>query len=457
MQRHIIHKQKVVLYVAGEAGSHLLQETVSRLLHNGLAERMENILDNAVAADELIRIDKLVIDLNAISSSNFENDFKKAFVNEFEKKLASAIYKTRQENEQVSTPGRLSLADSLIYFLEHGVLPWYASVTDMRTWEQEIITTFSNQEWQAILLFLRQNYKTLPYSLNRFILQFSDSILEKTFFAISQLQNWDVFYKEVMGIKAGADSLRRLRHQFWLSAFKVLFGYRFTNILLIASSLANSQPLQDDGLLGHIQTIKAKYAGEDGSSLKPETNEPLADTPEAEKKPDKPEDVLYVQNSGVILLHPFLQLYFKELGLLATNYQFIDDTAQKRAVLLLNYLATSDAGAPEYELALQKILCGLTLDDALPAGIAITDQEKEESLNLLTAVTQHWQPLNNTSVEGLRVTFLQRDGKLSHIFSGWRLQIEPKTVDVLLGKLPWTYSTIKLPWMKELINIDWYQ
>lgn len=451
MQRHIIHKQKVILHVADEAGSHLLQETVSRLLHNGLAKQIEGILDNAAAADEVIRIDKLAVELNAISSENFENEFKKAFITEFEKKLTAAIRQTRQTDDRDSSLNPPSLADSLLYFLQYGVLPWHLSIKNVPDWEQEIMRKFSDREWQNIITFLKQNYKENPAILDRFILQFSDAILKK---AIQQYSGWTDFYNDVMAIKADNDNRNRLRHQVWLSAFKVLFEYQWVNIPLIVSSLESSL-LQDDGWFNHIQNIKAKYTGKDGPAVKPEANEPVADAAISKQKQDGPEDVLYVQNSGVILLHPFLQLYFQELGLLATNYQFMDDAVQKRAVLLLHYLATGSNEAAEYELALQKILCGLPLDETLPASIELTEQEKEESANLLTAVTQHWQPLNHTSAEGLQVTFLQRDGKLSHSFLGWRLQIEQKTVDILLGKLPWAYSTIKLPWMKELITVDW--
>lgn len=456
MQRHIIHKQKVILHIANEAGSQLLQETVSRLLNNGLADRIENVLDNAVAADEVIRIDKLVLDLNAISAANFENDFKKAFIIEFEKKLAAAIHQKRQANNRDSPLDQTSLTDSLLYFLRYGVLPWHSSVTAIRDWEQEIIKTFSDREWQEIIVFVRQNHKELPASLDRLILQFSDVLLEKLLLHASQSLKWDAFYNDIMDIKAGPDNRDKFRRQVWLAAFKVLFKYRSFDIPMTISSLAGSQLLQEDEWFNHIQTIKAKYAGDVELSVKQDINKLVEDT-DVVKKPDEPEDILYVQNSGIILLHPFLQLYFQEIGLLATNYQFIDDDAQKRAVLLLHYLATGNNEAAEYELALQKIICGLSLEDALPSNIELTEQEIEESANLLTAVTQHWQPLNHTSVEGLQVTFLQREGKLTHTYLGWKLQIEPKTVDILLGKLPWAYSTVKLPWMKEMINTDWYQ
>ncbi|HWB25760.1 MAG TPA: contractile injection system tape measure protein [Chitinophagaceae bacterium] len=166
------------------------------------------------------------------------------------------------------------------------------------------------------------------------------------------------------------------------------------------------------------------------------------------------EDAEYVTNAGVILLHPFLGAYFADLGLLE-NKRFIDNEAHQRAVLLLHYLATGEKEAPEFSLLLQKILCGYPPGDTLVTSIQLSAKEIEESQQLLRTVIDYWPPLKNTSVAGFQTTFLQRDGKLSRIDSGWLLQVEQKTVDILLGKLPWGFSTIRLPWMLDMMNVEW--
>jgi hypothetical protein len=35
------------------------------------------------------------------------------------------------------------------------------------------------------------------------------------------------------------------------------------------------------------------------------------------------------------------------------------------------------------------------------------------------------------------------------------LQVEAESFDMLLGKLPWGISTMKLPWMNKPIFTDW--
>jgi hypothetical protein len=164
---------------------------------------------------------------------------------------------------------------------------------------------------------------------------------------------------------------------------------------------------------------------------------------------------LYIKSSGIVILHYFLKPFFEGLNLLSEG-QFKDDTAHQRAVLLLHYLATGDTEVAEFDLTLHKILCGYSLSETLPTAIILSKKEKIESKKLLEAVIDHWTPMKNTSVEGLRDAFLQRDGKLTTKENGWLLTVEQRTLDLLLGKLPWGFSTIRLPWMEQILNVDWY-
>ncbi len=166
-------------------------------------------------------------------------------------------------------------------------------------------------------------------------------------------------------------------------------------------------------------------------------------------------ETLYVKGSGIVILHYFLSPYFADLKLLV-NGKFKDAIAHQRAVLLLYYLTTGKSKVAEFDLTLSKILCGYPITETLPAVITLTRKEKTEAKRLLEALIDYWTPLNNTSIKGLRSAFFERDGKLSQKENGWLLTVEQKTIDVLLGKLPWGYSTIRLPWMHEILNVDWY-
>jgi len=162
----------------------------------------------------------------------------------------------------------------------------------------------------------------------------------------------------------------------------------------------------------------------------------------------------YVRNAGVVLLWPFLGRYFEMLGMLEGR-RFRDIDAINRAVYLLQYLVDGDTGVAEFELLLNKLLCGL--DPAAPVSndFRITEKESQLSLELLHGVNQNWPPLRNTSTAGLRESFLQREGRLLRREDGWSLTVSAKSYDVLLDTLPWSVSTIRLSWMQQALHVAW--
>jgi hypothetical protein len=161
---------------------------------------------------------------------------------------------------------------------------------------------------------------------------------------------------------------------------------------------------------------------------------------------------LMAGNAGLVLLHPFLPQLFKACRLF-WDRQLHD---QGRAAALLHWLATGSEDIQEFELGFVKLLIGLRPQTPLAVGEGLLGaREREEGEALLAAVTGHWKALGKTSADGLRVAFLQRRGALREEEAGWRLQLEPESFDVLLGRLPWGFATVKLPWMTRPLYTDW--
>jgi hypothetical protein len=162
----------------------------------------------------------------------------------------------------------------------------------------------------------------------------------------------------------------------------------------------------------------------------------------------------FINNSGLILTHPFLPTFFTRLGMMESN-RFKDETSQNRAVYLLQYLAFGDVDFPGYELVLNKILVGMPLAIHLEPGIVLTDEEKNLCDSLLKGMLQNWEKLNTSSVEALQVTFLQRVGELVFEDTLLTLNVEKKGVDILLDSIPWNINMVKLPWIDEALQINW--
>ena len=88
-------------------------------------------------------------------------------------------------------------------------------------------------------------------------------------------------------------------------------------------------------------------------------------------------------------------------------------------------------------------------------AIEATPRELEVCQALLSSVIANWTIINTTSTEGLRETFLQREGRLQHGANGWSLFVQRKTLDVLIDQIPWPISTIAHSWMPEPIFVTW--
>ena len=165
-------------------------------------------------------------------------------------------------------------------------------------------------------------------------------------------------------------------------------------------------------------------------------------------------DEAYIDNAGLVILWPFLERFFERLGLV-TAQRFQDLPAMQRAVGLLQYLASADPSPSEYLLPLNKVLCGMALDAVWALDPPLTEAETEECNTLLSAVIAHAPILHNMSLQGLRGTFLLRQGVLSARDGAWLLRVQRETYDVVLDRFPWSIAWVKLPWMSTLLRVEW--
>lgn len=165
-------------------------------------------------------------------------------------------------------------------------------------------------------------------------------------------------------------------------------------------------------------------------------------------------EAITVTDAGQVLAAPYLPRLFSMLDLLADN-AFVSPEAAHRAVHVLQYLVFGTTGAPESELALGKLLCGVPLDEPIPRDLPLAPRESDAVEGLLRGMIQNWKALGSTSVAGLRETFLQREGRLVREDEAWRLTVAPRAFDMLIDRLPWGFSIIRHPWMPAMLQVDW--
>ena len=167
-----------------------------------------------------------------------------------------------------------------------------------------------------------------------------------------------------------------------------------------------------------------------------------------------PLENIYIANAGAVLFASYLPRLFERLGLIDRG-KFKNRDAAEQGVHCVQFLVNGSISSPEYQLVLNKLLCGVKPGLPIRRSIELTIDEKEQLEAMLHAISQHWKPLANTSITGLRESFLQRNGSLQLKSEAWHLSVEARSFDMLLDQIPWSYSTIKLPWMDRVIYVEW--
>lgn len=516
MSNHIIHKQEVILNVESIDNAFDYQHTVSKLFANGLTIAIEEALNEIDTPGTITRIEKLNIDLGEVSGADFANGFKRKLIQQLRESLSS-LHNEKIADVSVTKQAQ-SVREGFIYFIEKGILPWYIEAKNLEALEAVIFKEWIEKDWQLLIDWLRENIKNKPVIIERLALQCSQKFINEIVVGAThssiEYHEWELLVNDLKLIynriavseilttsfaePAGhvidmlellfnqnrsftLDELTAVQlHKIFLEKDKIklneltalLNSLRAKPVITIIENI--SLLYKNQVALSHInhedllRTDKNWLNGLSSVESHPSTtSQGLVNRdkqkPEEEKairktskriKDTVVEDALFVDNCGVILLHPFLLSYFESLRI-AENKKFISEETQKKAIILLYYLCTGLTEVAEFNLVLQKILCGFDIEETLPAELILSQVEIDESKELLQSVINYWPPVKNTSIEGLQQTFLQRKGKLITTDTGWQLTVEQKTVDILLNKLPWGFSTVKLPWMTGFLNVEW--
>ncbi|CAL1517157.1 contractile injection system tape measure protein [Chitinophaga sp. MM2321] len=508
-QRHLIQKQVIDIALMGDNNPAQVQREIKRVYYELLLPQLELLFDRYTYPEAVFRINKLELGLIEVAPDRIATELVDKVIKEIALQLDAFKESTGKKDHSGSAAAveePVGELDAFIHFLNTGLFPWYADVKDIAVYEAGLVDLFKTQP-VAVVTAVLHVLKTNKQALIRCAEQFSDTFLlslvallhpqEKDalmkrfdllhhFFRTSQrliipeerLQR--LLWQQLLqtGVEPGITTLAEMENYFSNAVVFSLIAYveRVDEALCIrqlyeeATWRVRTVPAFTtvQTVLGKLLTVADKKADPDqpNDSLAGDLDEETITPFTAEKKKavisqkNKKQGKnitgeIYINNAGMVLLHPFLSTCFTALGLLHKNV-FVDDKARTRAIHLLQYMATGEETPPEYILALNKIICGVPLDEPVEKELRLTVNEKEEADNLLASVIQHWRILKNTSADGLRNNFLQRQGKLSRREDGgWLIQVEQRTIDILLSHLPWGLSMIKLPWLNELIYVEW--
>lgn len=464
--KHLINSLKFDLHCPQEEQAFALRQEVMQHLQPMLMECMESVCAAHLAEDVDISMETLEIDLGRMSTEELKMQFGAQFREQFELKLLQCL--AREGNEQENDTKHTSL-QLFSHFMKTGRLPWWAAGTTPDL--DELGLQLTQQAPEAILRFFIQHrriayvwervIKQLDYRFQEFLLSSLEPFInaDKEFITITAILKQQLqLYTDPVAATVSDELLKLERdHRIWfLEHAPVIFQaqeqYRIKEVVadLTVQQLFPAGQTEREALAAQLKkmiTAAGKFTNEKTAL----PDEPTAQSPETASQGS---DRQIIQDAGLVLLGPFLKPFFSALGFWQ-DQQWTSDEARERAACLLRFMATGQQFDKEYNLVLEKLLCGIPLHQPIYTGFEFTGEEIKEAESLLASVIVHWQALKNTSVEGFRSSFLLREAVLFRKEQDWQLVVEKKTLDILLESIPWGYGALSLSWNEYLIFTEW--
>jgi hypothetical protein len=458
-----------------------IKKTTENIIEHSILPALEKLLDRYSPEQTVMSIDRIICDIN-IGDNDINDALTEKIMTQLEKQLLEQFILFGQ-NTKPSTI-EMRFAESLLYYLENGYIPWWATVNSRQQLNAAIVrlteSELQSDIFNALLLLLKRDTVIARicndfddatfWSFIKLLTGHNNSNItiitawQKDHFTFIDYKNlsadqnlFSFLYKKDLLKSIAPYKAEQLRYN--MLEVNKQFIRLFTGDVRLEFSAFSKYFTADAVKL--IDKVKNEYLKTGLTIINSQNEKTLKEASEKKAERHDPEnenmgkkdttEPVYTNNSGLVIIAPYLGLFFKKTGVVEDD-KIVNAT---RAITLLHYIGTGAGIFAEFEITLPKLLCGLELQSALTSRYTITEEDIELVNELLNSVIAHWSVLKNTSIEGLRSTFLLREGKLTFKDSGFYLKVQQNAVDVLLEHLPWTINMVKLPWMKNILYVDW--
>jgi hypothetical protein len=490
---HIIHKLVLDIEVPHRNTARKVQDDAVQYFEQVLLKKLEQLLDSMDLPAHIL-IDKIDLDLGAGKMEDVLEQLQFSLSKALEPALTPGLLPDGDEPDNTINYSLLTdeqqAFNVFVYFLNTGRLPWYAvAATEWLQQEDGWLSKLSgvlinDSVYQSKLISL---FESSPLSVTRLFSQFGMAFIKKLITVLLQTEAYDIQkkidaivdeimrlisgelvnninanIKDVLPVDFNSDSGRQIVEKLLLMIYlrtghnelPVNSGILKKLIALITAEFNRSASISTVKLIQIAE--KAIQSTENTPPVLLKSKPIVTPDNSQETSPEKKEEVdgVYVNQAGLVILHPFLEYFLKDFGLLQDN-DFVDLPARQLAVHLLHYLGTGNVNAFEYDLYFEKFLCRWPAEEPLEREVEIPQRMLDEGDNMLRTAIKYWKGLKNTSPGGLREAFLMRNGKLIEAEQPARLIVERMDLDILLSSLPWGIGVIKLPWMDEPFYVEW--
>ena len=456
---YIIEKVFVEVNTENMATATALKDHMSVLLEQRILPELEKILDEWNQPDKVVRFPTFHLDVQ-IPADHFEDRLAEAVTVQFAQQMKQVFGSgdgagvPLQHGVDVPLQHDVAIISSeenreslFFFFLEKGFLPWHGTKADL-------VAFLQLPNWKEHL--------ERPSFLNRLVnLLKSNAVVGDRFIYQLEEKQKLIFLEKINPAVQQATAIASLLHKLPPEPRASLFRFLLDVSIGSEPALLQHTSRELENVLREKMAVlistpsgtdKAFFPDMKGTGNRAEMPEIKESEQESFFAPK--EEAIFVQNAGLFLLHHFLKSFFEAIEVLDEKGQ-IKGSARHVAIQSLHFLATGDCDFFECDLLFEKFLCGVPLMMPVIRESLLSETIKEECSQLLCEVIRQWTALKNSSPDGLRQLFIQRNGKLIREEHHYKLLMERKAQDILLDKLSWNSSLAKIPWRKELLFVEW--
>ena len=165
-----------------------MQQEFGQLTRQKLQPALEKLFDRFAGSEELIRLDRLELDLGTVDNPLSEGAIVKAIVQGLEEKLLQQITYSNREVDRITV--QLDRFDQWLFFLEKGHLPMMAAKVQEEELHAAVLQHLSEKpnDWLRLEVLVYQQ----PIALDRLVKQHAASFLVKLLAATTGHQQQEI-------------------------------------------------------------------------------------------------------------------------------------------------------------------------------------------------------------------------------------------------------------------------
>jgi hypothetical protein len=457
MNQNSIYDALITIDLYGDENTSLDSNDLITWTKSNVLEAIEDNIDSLVAPDSIVEISELNIELNLVDKVDFLKDadtIKALLWDEIYSELKNSL----KEKTTIRTSVQKYRANIILKYIQTG----------------QLAINYSNEEWNNFKsaffdsLITRPDFKRVGQKITeeksaffRFYELIHQDQLLQIFNKLRAENNTSIKLKALFNfIVKNSDVFLQIKtKEFYYHAFFLMiktegtFDLAFQRLIdevVVQKSLIHKKLKLPNEISKELKSFLQKNHIEKENHIQDEKIAVPDNSSEVEI--ELLEEGSFIGQVGLVLLSPFLPAFLKKVSYIGVKGELLKPN---EVPILLHYLTTGESAAPEWKLILPKILSGLRPGQHCETRMQPSKKIDAQITELLKSVITYWETLKNTSPEGLRETFLVREGELKFKNGFYYLFVETKTVDILLNYISWNYTTVKLNWMKQILFVEW--